>query len=201
MLRLIHNQLATVPGAILVDDIDDGLPNKTAHRMGSTADPKAYERDGYANKPKQSAYIPRTKLYPVKDPLIKGYIDLNQTERVTFSAGKGKIAKLTQAGMITVVNFVASDLAAPAITGAVINVGVDLTITGTKLLSLTPNYTTVYLRGGVTINVTDADIIAGGGTIADLQYVLPIGLIGAMAAGDTVQVKADDQLSNIQISV
>jgi len=39
MLRLVHKQ--TVQGAILVDDIDDGIPNKEVHRLGSYGDPKA----------------------------------------------------------------------------------------------------------------------------------------------------------------
>jgi hypothetical protein len=77
MLRLIHAQ--TVQGALLVDDIDDGLPNKTAHRLGSVADPNAYARDGYANKPKQSCYIPRVKP---TDATIPGYIDLEESTRV-----------------------------------------------------------------------------------------------------------------------
>ncbi len=203
MLRLIHNQLATVPGGILVDDIDDGLPNKTAHRLGSTADPKAYVRDGYANKPKQYSYIPRTKLYPVADPTIKGYIDINETERVTLSAGKGKIQKLSQAGMITVVNFVATDLAAPAITNAQVGVpgAGDLTITGTGFLSLTPNFSTVYITGGSTYTFTQADILTGTGTVTDTSIFIPAAMIPLMVAGDFVQVKADDQLSNVFTSV
>jgi hypothetical protein len=56
MLRVIHNQ--TVVGGIIVDDIDDGLPNKEVHRLGSSAYPKQYVRDGYAGKAKQPCYIP-----------------------------------------------------------------------------------------------------------------------------------------------
>ena len=73
MLRLIHKQ--TGAGALLVDDIDDGIPNKQVHRLGSTADPKAYKRDGYANEPKQKCYIPRTKE---GDATLPGFIDLNR---------------------------------------------------------------------------------------------------------------------------
>jgi hypothetical protein len=200
MLRLIHNQ--TVSGAILVDDIDDGLPNKEVHRLGSTADPKAYARDGYANKPKQASYIPRTKKTPVVDPTIQGYIDLNQTERVTLSAGKGKIKKLQTAGLITVVSFSAADLNAPAITNAVVTAGPILTITGTKLLSLTPNFSTVYITGGSTITLTQAQILATvGSTFTDTSIVIPAALIATVIAGDFVQVKSDDQLSNVFTSV
>ena len=69
MFRLIHNQ--TIQNGILVDDIDDGLPNKEVHRLGSTADPKAYVRDGYANKVKQPCYIPYSRA-SVGFPTIPG---------------------------------------------------------------------------------------------------------------------------------
>lgn len=205
MLRLIHNQ--TIAGAILVDDIDDGLPNKTAHRLGSTADPKAYERDGYANKPKQPSYVPYSKLYPVKDPTIAGFIDLDESERVTLSAGKGKIFGLQQTTpahgpLITVVNFVAADLAAPVITSATVAAGPILTIVGTGLLSLIPNVSIVYITGVSTYTLSATTIAATpGGSVTDLQIVIPAALIGAMVAGDFVQVWADDQLSNIETSV
>lgn len=199
MLRLIHNQ--TCAGAILVDDIDDGLPNKEVHRLGSNANPNAYTRDGYANKPKQPCYVPRTKLYPVVDPTIQGYIDLDQTERVTLSAGKGKIKKLQTAGLITVVSFVASDLDAPTVSGATIGGGpADLTITGTKFLSLTPNTSTVIITGTGAVTLTQAQILAAGGT-ADFQdgtIVIPAALVPLVASpGSFVQVKADDKLSNV----
>lgn len=144
MLRLIHSQVGL--GAIYVDDIDDGLPNKEVHRMGSTADPKAYKRDGYANEPKQKSYIPRVKA---SEPTIPGYIDVNETDRVTRSAGGGKIAGLTRAGLISVVSFVPSDLATPTVATA--DLGTpgpgDLTITGTGFLSLTPDVTSVIITG------------------------------------------------------
>ena len=144
MLRLIHSQVGL--GALLVDDIDDQLPNKRAHRMGSTADPKAYKRDGYANEPKQKSYIPRVKA---AEPTIPGSIDLKETDRVTRSAGGGKIAGLTRAGLISVVSFVPSDLATPTVVTADLGTpGVgDLTITGTGFVSLTPDVTSVVITG------------------------------------------------------
>ena len=198
MFRLIHNQSSHTPGAIFVDDIDDGLPNKEVHRLGSTADPNAYERDGYANKSKQPAYIPRTKLYPVADPTIQGYIDLNQTKKVNLSAGKGKIKKLQQAGFITVVSFVASDLIAPHITGAVLGVGpADITVTGTKFLSLTPNFSLVTLTGNGAAVITQAQILTAGGTFNDTTIVIPAALCGGTTSpGTAVVVTADDKNSN-----
>ena len=205
MLRLIHTQLARVPGAIFIDDIDDGLPNKEVHRMGSTADPKAYVRDGYANKPKQPSYVPRTKIYPVIDATLPGYIDLEQTDKVTLSAGKGKIFKLQQLGYIRIVSFVASDLNTPAITTAQIGApgAGDLTITGTKLLSLSPNTSYVLLTGtgcGAGLTLSMAQILAAGGVAAfiDTSIVIPAALIPGISATTTfAQVKADDKLSSV----
>lgn len=194
MLRLIHTQ--SVQGGILVDDIDDQLPNKTAHRMGSTADPKAYARDGYANSPKQKCYVPRTKP---GNPLIAGYIDLNQTPRVTLSAGQGKIAKLRQAGYITIVSLTAADLAAPVVTNAQIDVpGVgDVTITGTDFLSVAPNDSTVIVTGTGAVTLTRNQIVVGGGTFTGTSIVIPAALVPGVAAGTTsVKVNADDQNSN-----
>jgi len=144
MFRLIHSQVGL--GALSVDDIDDGLPNKEVHRMGSTADPKAYKRDGYANEPKQPSYIPRVKA---TEPTIPGYIDLKEMDRVIRSVGGGKIAGLQRAGLISVVSFVPSDLATPTVATADLGTpGVgDLTITGTGFLSLSPDVTSVIITG------------------------------------------------------
>ena len=195
MLRLIHKQ--SVDSALLVDDIDDGLPNKMTHRLGSTADPKAYDRDGYANYPKQPCYVPYSKP---TDPTIQGCIDLKETERVTFSAGKGKIKKLKDAGFIDIVSFVMSDLDAPVITNAEIDVpgAGDVTITGTSFLSLDPNSSSVEVSGvGGPLTLTQAAILAGAGTISNTSIVIPAALVpGVAMTTTTVKVVADDQTSN-----
>ncbi len=196
MLRLIHAQ--TVSGHILVDDIDDGLPNKLTHRLGSTADPKAYKRDGYANSAKQGCYIPRVKP---SDATIAGYIDINETDRVTLSAAKGKIFGLKQAGYITVVSFVAGDLATPVVTGDTIGApgAGDITITGTGFLSVAPNFTKVRLFGaGVgDVTLTQTQILAApGGAVSDTSIVIDTTLIAGIAAGDHIIVTADDHASN-----
>lgn len=195
MLRLIHNQ--TFLGPVRITDIDDGLPNKTAHRLGSTANPKAVERDGYANAPKQATYVPRVKP---TDATIQGYIDLNETSRVTLSAGKGSIYKAQQAGWITVVSFTASELAAPVLTTADLDTpgAGDLTLTGTGFLSLQPDFTTVTLTGTGAITLTQADILAGSGTISDTDIVIPAALIPGVAAATTfAKVTADNQNSAV----
>lgn len=201
MLRLVHTQ--TVQGALLVDDIDDGLPNKLTHRLGSTGDPKAYKRDGYANEPKQKCYIPRVKP---TDSTIAGYIDLNETPRVQMSAAQGKIAGLTRAGKITVVSFIASDLTTPVITNAVVaspGAG-DITITGTNFLSVAPNISKVRLFGaGVgDITLTRTQILLGtGGAFTNTSIVIDTLLAPSLAAGDSVIVTADDNASNTFVAV
>jgi len=197
MLRLIHTQ--TVQGAILVDDIDDGLPNKTAHRLGSTADPKAYARDGYANAPKQPCYVPRTKP---TNPLIAGFIDLNLTEKVSLSAGQGKIAKLKQAGFVTTVLFNASDLATPVIALADLGTpGVgDITITGSGFDSLAPNQSSVVITGTGAITLTRSQILVGGGTFADGAIFIPAALVpGVALVTSFAKVVADDKNSNVLV--
>jgi hypothetical protein len=189
MLRLIHNQ--TVLGAFLVDDIDDGLPNKTNHRLGSEADPHAYARDGYAKAPKQPCYVPYTKPHY---PTIKGYIDLYETERVLHSAGKGKIKGFVTGGKITVVSFQETDLATPTLASAVIDGGTgDMTITGTKLLSLTPNKSSVVITGVGAVTLSQ-DVIA---SFTDTEIILLTAQIVGVTAGTSfVKVVADDNTSN-----
>lgn len=194
MLRLVHSQ--TVSGAILVDDVDDGLPNKTAHRLGSVGDPKAYKRDGYANAPKQKCYVPRVKA---TDATVAGYIDLNETQRVLQSAASGKIAGLVAAGKISVVSLVASDLATPVIATALINVpgAGALTITGTGFLSVAPDISKVVLTGSGAVTLTQSQITTGGGTFINTSIVIPAALVPGIAASTTsAKVTADGLTSN-----
>lgn len=205
MLRLIHRQ--TVTGGILVDDIDDGLPNKEVHRLGSNADPKAYNRDGYANKAKQSCYIPFSQAR-VGFPTVAGYITVQQTNKVTLSAGKGKIFKLSQAtpGLITVVSVTAAQTVAPVVTAAT-TVGPNFVITGTTLASVQPDTTTVTLAQGTGVSApapaiwTQAAIIAASGTISGTSITIPTAAFTtAPVANNTVVVQANEQNSNTFIS-
>lgn len=193
MLRLIHNQ--TVAGAVLVDDIDDGLPNKTAHRLGSTADPNAYVRDGYANFPKQRCYVPRSQA-STGFPTIAGYINLNETQRVTLSAGRGKILKLQTAGLVSVVSLVAADVAAPTLVTADKDTpgAGDLTLTGTTFLSVSPDITTVFVTGTGAVTLTAAAIILGGGTVGATSIFIPAALVpGVATATSFARVQANEQ--------
>lgn len=191
MLRLIHTQ--TVTGPIIIDDIDDGLPNKTAHRLGSSGDPKVMPRDGYANAEKQPCVVPRNKI---GETAIAGYIDLRETPKVALSAAKGKIYKHQQAGRITVASILPTDLAAPTISGATRNTpgAGDLTISGTNFVSVAPDVSTVIFTGaGVgSKTLTSTQILAGtGGVFSATSIVIDTLLIAGLTAGDKVSVRAD----------
>jgi hypothetical protein len=199
MLRLIHTQ--TVQGPIRVDDIDDGLPNKEVHRLGSSGDPKAYRRDGYANADKQKCYVPRVKA---GETTIPGYIDLRETRRVTLSSGKGKISKLQTAGYITVVSFLPSDIVTPNIATATLGSpgAGDVTLAGTGFLSVSPDISTVHLFGAGVGNVTltSTQILGGaGGAFTNTSIVIDTLLVPGLATGDSIQVRADGLLSNIKV--
>ena len=202
MLRLIHNQ--TVTSGILLDDCDDGLPNKEVHRLGSTANPKAYERDGYANKPKQPCYVPYSQAN-VGFPTIPGYIDVNQTNRITFSAGKGKIYKFSAAPgspkLISVVSLTASQIVKPVVTAGAH--GSPVVITGTTFLSVQPDITTVTFAQGTGVSapvpatLTAAQITTAGGSVSGTTISIPsTAFTTAPVVNNTVFVQANEQNSN-----
>lgn len=199
MLRLIHKQ--ATPGAIFIDDIDDGLPNKQVHVFGSNADPKAYAMDGYANKPKQPCYVPVTKP---SDPSTPGYIDLKETPRVKHSAALGKIAKMAEKGFIDVVVYTGPILA-PTLTSAEIDDSVDneITLTGTGFTSLAPEPLLVKVTGdGGPLTLTEDDIVTGTGTVTDTSIVIPLALIpGAVADDTSVQVLSNTFESEVKALV
>jgi len=205
MLRITHNQ--TVQGALLLNDINDGLPRQTAKR--GVGDPKRYVRDGNSlsgpdksTKPgvnfnKQKVYVPRTKA---GDATVAGYIDLKEGDRVLLSQAKGTIHGLQVAGLITVTSFLPTDVVAPVITTADLDTpsSGDLTITGTGLTSLAPEITTVILTGTGAKTLTQTQITTGGGTVSATSIVIPAALIPGVATSTTsAQVRADAQLSSV----
>lgn len=197
MIRLIHAQKSL--STLLVDDIDDGLPNKQAVWLGGKgADPKSFYRGGYANEPKQQVYVPYTDA---TNSSLPGYIDLNETQRVILSQDKGKIAGLVKAGEITVMSLVAADKSAPNIAG--VNLGApaagDVTISGTNFLSVSPQVTSVRLFGaGVgDVTLTSTQIVAvAPGAATETSLIIDSTLITGLATGDDVTVTADGQASN-----
>jgi len=205
MLRLIHNQ--TVQGPLVIKDIDDGIPNKTAKR--GTGDPKKYHRDGSTpggkdlstepgvNYPKQSCYVPRTKI---GNPAVAGYIDLVESDRVLMSQSKGDIKGFADASKITVVSYATTDLATPVVTTVELNRPTtgDLTITGTGLTSLTPNTSTVVITGTGATTLTQAAIVTAGGSVGATAIVIPAALVtGVVVTASSAKVLADDNYSNI----
>ena len=190
MLRIFHTQ--AVAGAILIDDIDDGLPNKTPHRLGATGDPKAYVADGYANKPKQPCYVPRTQA---TNPLAPGFINLYETPRVMLSAGKGKISKLQAAGLITVVSIDPADVATPVLTLADFGTpgAGDLTLTGTTFASVDPDVSSVVITGAGARTLTSTQITDGGGTVSATSIFIPAALIPGVTLASYVRVIANQK--------
>lgn len=203
MIRLIHAQ--TVSGAILVDDIDDGLPNKAFHRLGATADPKAYDRETAAGAVKQPCYVPVTSAN-TGFPLVSGYIDLLESQRVVHSEGKGKIQALVNAGLVSSVNLVAADVALPTLVTvdeATPGAG-DATLTGTNLISVAPDVTTVVFTGTGAITLTADFIAANGGTANATTIVIPAALFtnGAIngAGATSAQITANQQVTALVAS-
>jgi len=193
MLRLIHKQ--TTAGALLINDIDDGLPNKTARRMVAPA--TQYERDGYANKPKQKCYVPRVNS---ADSTQAGYIDLTETDRVLLSYQKGTIAGLVRAGLLDVVSFVAGDIAAPTLSLADLGTpgAGDLTLTGTSLTSIAPDVTSVVITGTGAVTLTATQILTGGGTVSATSIFIPAALVpGVALATSSAKVKSDGLFSAV----
>lgn len=196
MYRIYHNQ--TVAGAILIDDIDDGLPNKTVHRLGSNGDPDAYTADGYANKPKQPCYVPRT-MASAGLPLVPGFINLYETSRVVLSAGKGKISKLQAAGYISVVSLSPSDVATPTLSSAALSGG-DLTLTGTTFVSVAPDVTSVVITGTGATTLSAMEITDGGGSVSATSIQIPAALIPDVAATtSSVKVIANGKSSPVVV--
>jgi len=195
MLRIVHTQLSSVLGPVRLDDCDDGLPHLTAHR-GATGNPKADAHDGYSDKAKQPCYVPRT-MASMGLPLVAGYIDLRETDRVKLSAAQGKIAGFKNAGIVSVISFTAADVAAPTVASAVL--ATDLTITGTNLDSLAPNESIVTITGTGAKTLTKTQILAvGGASFSNTSIVIKAASIpGVAIATSSVRVKADLQNSAI----
>lgn len=189
MLRVIHAQ--TQLTKLLIDDIDDGLPNKTSHRV--LGDPHAAQRDGYASRPKQECYVP---LWHDPDQTIFGFIDLNETQAVLLSAGKGKIAKMKDLGWVYVNQFNPISLQPPVIVTA--SLAGDLTITGQNFESIVPVFSTVVITGLGAVTLTQNDILGNGGTFNSNTIVIPGALIPGVASGaSSVMIYANDQDSAV----
>lgn len=106
---------------------------------------------------------------------------------VNYEIARGK-------SLIKAVSFTASDVAPPKITGAVIDspsAGI-LRITGTGLTSLEPEITRVTITGATTVTVTQAQIVAAGGSVSATQIDVPASLLPVITAGTSVIVVTSD---------
>ncbi len=161
------------------------------------APPDQYERDGYANKPKQKCYVPRVNA---DNTAQAGYIDLTESDRVLLSAGKGVIAGLVRASHLTVVSFVAANLNTPVLTLARLGVpgAGQVTITGTTFLSVLPDVSSVVFTGTGAVTLTAAQITGGGGTFTATSIVIPAALVPGVALTTTsAQVRANSKSSAV----
>jgi hypothetical protein len=80
----------------------------------------------------------------------------------------------------------------PTIVDATLDGPGNLTINGTNFLSTLPNTkTSVLIAGpgvGTDLNLTQDEIVAGGGGVFDVSISIPAALLGTTAVGDTVEV-------------
>lgn len=218
MLRLAHTQVSQ--GGIIINDIDDGLPNKTAKR--GVGDKNKYQRDGNSlggpdkstgvdvNNPKQKCYIPFWKILS-NNPLtystsIPGYIDVSESDRVLMSQDRGVISGLvnhmasdgvTPQPLISVTSFSSSDVASPSITTSILDAGntYHLTISGANFTSLAPDVSSVKI-GNTTLSAT-AIAAAAGGTFSDSSIVVPESLLPTVTAGLQVHAAATTNVTSL----
>lgn len=181
LVRVINSQVIRPglirTGSILLDKIDESQGNS--------------DSPPYAQIRKQKLYVPYTD--PVTSSFA-GYTDLVQTDNVRLAADhpKGVIAGLVAEGYVTAFKFQSSLVATPVVTNAVVTAG-DVTITGTTFLSLTPTVTSVRVSppGGPVQSVTSFSVHN-----ATTITILDAAITGTIVAGWTVQVFANNKLSN-----
>lgn len=157
LIRLVHTQ--TNSGALLVTDIDSGLPN---------------EEFGFYRK--QPVYVPVYRTYFGSDNLVKvdrslaGFVNLVPSDKVKLSQDSGVIKALEDNGFLTVVEIPTGALGAPNITAVTVDdltVGDDgvgpaddgsLVIDGSNFASFSPDTTTISVTDGTTtIELTEGD--------------------------------------------
>lgn len=187
LVRVIHKQVIkpglSRSGSILLDKIDRCQGN--------------CENPPYAQNRKQKVYV------PFSDPLSPtnaGFTDLVETDEVLLAADhpKGVIAGLVARGHVDAVKFQSNLIATPVVTNAQANTpGGSFTVTGTTFASLLPTTTRVIVNNaGAITTIQAASFSSNSGTvivIANATFTL--------AAGMTVQVFANNKLSNIFTAV
>lgn len=141
-IRLVHTQEER--GAILITDIDEGLP-----------------REFLDEERKQDVYVTYNKkrfektsegvVSVVTETEVPGFIDLVESDKVMLSREHGAIAGLSAQGLVDVIEIPTGALNTPTITGAVQDDGQgaagsgDVVITGTNFESFDPDETVLVL--------------------------------------------------------
>jgi len=190
LIRLVHTQ--STDGALLVTDIDSGLPN---------------EEFGFYRK--QPVYVPYHRTYFGSDNLVKvdqtkaGFVDLVPSDKARLSADSGVIKGLSDNGFLTVTEIPTGALAAPTIsavtmddaTGGDDSIGTvddgSLTIDGTNFTSYAPDVTSISVTDGATsVELTDADT---GVSVSDTQITITGNAHGFAATVTEVTVTANSQ--------
>lgn len=182
LVRVVHKQVLqpgiSRNGSILLDKIDES--------QGNSSSPP------YAQLRKQALYVPYADA---TTPTFAGYLDLIQTDRVKLAVEHpdGVISNLVAAGHVDAFAFQSNLIATPVVTNAVAAAG-DVTLTGTTFLSILPTITSVRVTppGLATQTVTTFSVHSGTSIV-----ILDAAITGTIVAGWTVQVFANNKLSNI----
>ena len=199
--RVIHQQ--TEEGEILIDDIEQGLPN---------------EPFGFLKK--QQVYIPYNfKSFNVKssgqvelnvDRSRPGFVDFVQTDDVRKSVSKGDISGLQDDNKVSVVDIQPGDLDPPSISsfthdadGSQTNAWV-VTVTVSDGSSATGDYTTTLNGTDFTASDTDAASDNSASLATDLRDAINGGsepVTASKPSPNKVEIVADDLTSPFTHSV
>lgn len=181
-LRLIHNQ--TVPGDILISDIDQGMPVEHLDMQR--------KQDVYVTYHKKSFVGFGVDLKVNVDRSTPGYIDLVLSDKVKLSQAGGDIAGLSAAGLIQELNLDTGIIVQPTVLsayqdlagGAEADDDYRVNVTGTDFGSLLPVTSSITLSDGVTSKTfTQDEVLNGGGNFNDFEVSVPPGVHGFATDG------------------
>jgi hypothetical protein len=182
MLRVIHSQSKV--GTVVLSDIEDGCRFNSRHILDAS----------------KRAAMKQKVVIPFSDPLFPaqaGYVDLIDTDNVLLSANHGCLSGLATAGLVTIQVFSPTAKSVPAITAASI-AGGNLTITGTYMVSLLPDVSSLVVTGAGARTLTATQVTGGGGTWTDTSVVVPMTMLtGMTSVTSTVAIVADRNSSNV----
>lgn len=171
-------------GSILLDKIDKSQGNS--------------DSPPYAQLEKQKIYVPFVN--PL-DTAVNGYTDLVQTDEVILaSAADGSIGGLanTTPPRVTVVAFDSALIATPVVSNSTNGAGTT-TVTGTTLLSVSPDRTRLRLTNdlGASQIIEEADFASHNGTTITFIDAKVTVAGGPPATDWTVQVFVNSKWSNL----